>query len=266
MRIGHCARGAIVAILVTRFAAGQASQPISNPPQLATTPTCQWGRCASVCPVTCPVGSVCGVDGICVQVVDPEDLQRERQRTEEDQRDRAQARRDAIEHANSRRRARYWTRFSVGGGLGGVSLVGRRQQAGLFVAHLGVRQQLDSEVGFHAQLIANYGLRLQRDESDDQKALTFQEVAASTALYFGPYRYFYLGPAVLVGYRRYSDAFKQWFAPGITVENHVLREGGLRLGLLVGNQEQFDITALFSSSFDENTPLRGQVSFAYEFR
>jgi len=71
-----------------------------------------------------------------------------------------------------------------------------------------------------------------------------------------------IGPALLLGYRWYSNASVQWLAPTTSIQNHVVREGGLRLGILAGNEEQFDITALLTSSCDQDTPQRCLVSFA----
>jgi hypothetical protein len=192
-------------------------------------------------------------------VVEPRDIAREIAEAEED-------RRDAIRSINRRQRARYWPRLSLGGGTGGVSMDNSLKTAGMFVAHVGLRKQLAERVGIHAQLIGTLGLRIVKDESGNSKQLTLSEAEASISPIFGPFDRFYIGPALLLGYRWYSNAFVQWLAPSTTVENHVVREGGLRLGILAGNEEQFDITALLTSSFDHDTPQRCLVSFAYEFR
>ena len=58
----------------------------------------------------------------------------------------------------------------------------------------------------------------------------------------------------------------QWFAPSRGVQNHLVREVGLRLGVLVGTEEQFDITTILTSSFDADTPVRFLFGLGYEFR
>jgi len=239
-----------------------APAPVSSAapaPKFLTVPVCQWGDCAALCQEVCPAGSVCGTDGICVQIVEPRDIGREIAEAEAD-------RRDAIRSINQRQRARYWRRLSLGGGLGGVSMDNNLKKAGMFVAHVGFRRQLTERVGIHAQLIGTLGLRIVEDATGNSKQLTLSEAEGSISPIFGPFERFYIGPALLLGYRWYSNAFVQWLAPTESVQNHVVREGGLRLGILAGNEEQFDITALLTSSFDKDTPQRCLVSFAYEFR
>ncbi len=235
-------------------AAGAAPAPI-----FLTVPVCQWGDCAALCQEACPAGSVCGVDGICVQVVTPRNIAQEIAKAAEDER-------DAIRSIKRRRRARYWPRYAIGLGTGGVSMDNSLKTAGMFVAHVGLRKQLTELVGIHAQFIGTLGLRIVTDESGNSKQLTLSEAEGSVSAYFGPFDRFYVGPALLVGYRWYSNEFVQWLAPTTSIQNHVVREGGLRLGILAGNEEQFDITALLTSSFDKDTPQRCLVSFAYEFR
>jgi hypothetical protein len=191
--------------------------------------------------------------------VKPRDIAREIAEAEAD-------RRDVIRSINRRQRARYWPRLSLGGGLGGVGMDNSLKTAGMFVAHVGLRKQLTELVGIHAQLIGTLGLRIVKDDSGNSKYLTLSEAEGSISPIFGPFKRFYIGPALLLGYRWYSNAFVQWLAPTESVQNHVVREGGLRLGILAGNEEQFDVTALLTSSFDKDTPQRCLVSFAYEFR
>lgn len=257
----------VTATTITRLAFGQesttpASTTAPGPvaaPRTMVAPVCEWGNCDALCPQGCPAGSVCGVQGVCVEIVSPREIAREVAEVEADER-------DAIRSHSQRQHARYWPRFSLGGGMGGLSLVDGLQKAGMFVVHFGVRKQLGALVGLHAQLMGTLGLRFEKDASGNSKQLTLYEGEGSIAPYFGPFKRFYIGPALLVGYRWYSDTFVQWFAPGITVQDHLVREGGLRLGILAGNEEQFDITALLTTSFDKDTPQRGLVTFAYEFR
>ncbi|HEY5957383.1 MAG TPA: hypothetical protein VIV60_12545 [Polyangiaceae bacterium] len=262
--LGWCV--AVTMLCVPRLSLGQsnAKSAVPAPALLSSTqavpiPVCQWGACAAVCDQVCPVGSVCGVGGACVDVVDRAEIA---QTIQDEKADKL----DAMRSARSRKRARYWPRYSLGGGIGGVSLIDRKEKAGEFLAHLGLRKQLDDFVGLHAQLIGALGLRYERDDAGQSHALTLAEVDASVTPYFGPFQRFYLGPSLLVGYRWYSDSFKQWFASTTQVQNHLVREGGLRAGILAGSEEQLDITALVTSSFDGDTPWRFMFGFAYELR
>jgi hypothetical protein len=199
------------------------------------------------------------VGGTCVDVVD-------RQQIAQDLADDAEDQRDTQRSLVRRNRARYWPRFALGAGIGGVGLFDRKGQAGEFLAHFGVRQQLGKSVGLHTQLVGALGLRFEKDAAGASHRLTLYETAASVTPYFGPFDRMYLGPCLLLGYRWYSDAMKEWFASTARVQNHVVREGGLRLGVLAGAEEQIDISGLLSSSFDADTPWHVMVSVAYEVR
>jgi hypothetical protein len=242
-----------VAVTLSRPTLGQQA------PAPVVSPVCEWGNCAPTCEGGCPAGSVCGVSGSCVEIVSPQVIV---QRVTEVEEERA----DELRSNARRQRARNSTRISVGAGVGGVTLVGGEGKAGVFVAELGLRKQLTMQFGLHAQITGALGLRYETDESGGTKRLTLYELEGSVSPYFGPFGRFYVGPAVLVGYRWYSDAFVQWFAPTTKIQDQILREGGFRLGILAGNEEQFDISALFTSSFGKDTPQRGFVTFAYEFR
>jgi len=242
-----------VAVTLSRAAPGQqAAAPVLSP-------VCEWGNCVPTCEGGCPAGSVCGVSGSCVEIVSPQVIAQHVAEVEEERADETRS--------NARRqRARNSTRISVGAGIGGVTLVGGDGKAGVFVAELGLRKQLTTQFGLHAQMTGALGLRYETDESGNSRRLTLYEVEGSVSPYFGPFGRFYVGPAVLVGYRWYSDAFVEWFAPTTKIQDQILREGGFRLGILAGNEEQFDISALFTSSFGKDTPQRGFVTLAYEFR
>ena len=242
-----------VALTASQLAQGQQA------PAPVVSPVCEWGNCVATCEGGCPAGSVCGVSGSCVEIVSPQVIV---QRVTEVEEERA----DELRSNARRQRARNSTRISVGAGIGGVTLVGGEGKAGVFVAELGLRKQLTPQFGLHAQITGALGLRYETDESGGTKRLTLYEVEGSVSPYFGPWGRFYVGPAVLVGYRWYSDAFVQWFAPTTKIQDQILREGGFRLGILAGNEEQFDISALFTSSFGKDTPQRGFVTLAYEFR
>jgi hypothetical protein len=105
------------------------------------------------------------------------------------------------ENRDRRERARFLTRFAVGGGYG---FADQLDSGGLLMeAHLGLRQQLTSLFGLHVQLLAVFGLRDYVQRSEDG-TVTRSELGAAVTPYIGPLGRFYVGPAAFLGYRWYT--------------------------------------------------------------
>jgi hypothetical protein len=236
------------------LAAIQAGQDQSAYP----VPVCQWGDCAEYCPEVCAEGFVCGVAGACVQVSTPTERV-ELQQTHE----------EAVQRTTARQLARYKTRIALGGSIGASSTETSTDRT-FVAAQLGLRQQLSTSFGFQGH--AQFALVPSDNTAYYQDTATRYEVAGIATPYFGPFGRFYIGPAVLAGYRWHSvdePPSSPSMIPGYTPSrprDRAFAEGGLKMGILAGSEEQFDITGLVTSDLSGNSGARWMAGFNYEFR
>ena len=172
----------------------------------------------------------------------------------------------ADENRGRRERARFLTRFAVGGGYG---FADQLDSGGLLMeAHLGLRQQITSLFGLHVQLLTVFGPRDYVQRSEDG-TVTRSELGVAVTPYVGPLGRFYVGPAAFLGYRWYTS---QRPSSDGTLDS-MIRSGpffdwGPRLGVLVGAEEQVDIGGVVTTTFDNDAlmNLRLLVGASYEFR
>jgi hypothetical protein len=170
----------------------------------------------------------------------------------------------AEQSGQRRELARYRTRFAVGGNIGYADLIG---SDGLSTGlQLGLRQQLARFVGLHTQLLT----QLAEDYVSSDARIMRTEFGCTFTPYLGPIGRFYVGPALFAGYRHYADTVS-----GASASDHVripksraFLEWGPRFGVLLGAEEQIDITGLVSTSLSNNAglDLRLIIGAGYEFR
>lgn len=172
---------------------------------------------------------------------------------------------------DQRQRARYWTRYSIGAGLGYATMRDSSIGGTLYSLQVGLRQQLTKNLGLHLRLIGNLATTnvwaTTPTDNTYRKSLYVTESGACIGPYFGPFGRFYLGPVILIGYRWYSasttdsSSVAAWVLP-----NGLIREPGLRAGILAGSEEQTDVSAIVTSSLDVDTAVRFLVGISHELR
>lgn len=210
-------------------------------------PVCQWGDCSKFCEPACGSGSVCSVDGKCVE-----------QKTDE------QLESDSAQH---RHQARTLARISVGVALGGAHVEGIID-ANVFALELGARQQLGAYVGVSGHLGAAYGQFHNPYVWSEPKtnAASYTDFWADFIPYLGPLWRLYVGPALVLGYRHYPEPMVyDSYTPAKRITNRLRFETGGRLGLLFGNREQFDLWLMETSSLDDTTINQTFLGFSVEF-
>ena len=211
-------------------------------------PVCQWGNCAKFCDPACGAGSVCSVEGKCVE-----------QKTDE------QRESEAIDR---RHQARSLTRISAGVSVGQAQVEGT-MQANLFGLELGWRQQLAAYVGLSAHLGAAYAdLNRAFTVNPTTSAASYSDFWVDFIPYLGPLGRFYVGPALVLAYRHYAapvvySGYTSTSSKGITSRFRV--ETGGRLGLLLGNREQFDLWLQETTSVSDTTLNQTLLGFSVEF-
>lgn len=238
-----------ILLLTTTFAVR-----VVNAQTIAEIPTCQWGNCVTRCEGLCPPGSVCGIEGYCVQVKkDPEQAAAEKEQED----------RGAVER---RHQARAQPRFVLGVGLGSGEIEGNLATS-VYAVELGYRRQLSRVTGLSLHAGAAYGIfTLPRDpQADSEIDSSYSEFWIDVVPYFGPFGRFYVGPALVLGYRHYSDGRLVDGAQTYAYQDRTLLEVGARLGVLFGNREQYDLWLQGCSSFDSVTPGQVLLGFNFEF-
>ena len=212
-------------------------------------PTCQWGDCSRYCEPACGVGAICGVDGKCVPI-----------KTDE-QRDQ--------EAVSRRHQARALTRVTVGIGLGSGKVEGNIDSS-LFELEGGIRHQLATYLGISAHLGAAYGeisVPYGAEPSIGSKERSsYVDFWADAIPYIGPLGRLYVGPALVLAHRRYADALVyRGSVPPLAVSSRTRFETGGRLGILVGNREQFNLWVQGTSSLNDTTLQQFLLGFNLEF-
>ncbi len=203
-------------------------------------PTCQWGDCSKFCDPACGEGSVCGVEGKCVQA--KTDEQRER------------------EAVDRRHQARAFPRLTIGIGYGEANVEGGAS-AGVFALQVGVRRQLAAYLGVSVHLGAAYARLSGAHTVQPTSGPSYSDFCADVIPYLGPLGRFYVGPALVLGYRHYSEALM--YGTHVVTARTRFEVGG-RLGLLFGNREQFDLWLQETSSLNDTTLNQTLFGFSVE--
>jgi hypothetical protein len=183
---------------------------------------------------------VCSVEGKCVQA--KTDEQRER------------------EAADRRHQARAITRFTIGAAYGEANVEGGAS-AGVFALQGGVRRQLAAYFGFSAHFGAAYARLSGAHTVKPTSGPSYSDFWADAIPYLGPLGRFYVGPALVLAYRHYSDALM--YGTHVVTARARFEVGG-RLGLLFGNREQFDLWLQETSSLDDTTLNQTLLGFSIE--
>jgi len=169
--------------------------------------------------------------------------------------------------STNQRRARYRTRYAVGGDIGYADLPAS-EGPGMGV-HVGIRKQIAGVFGAHIQI-----LTLVADDSkniEQRIQITRYEFGGTVVPYFGPVGRIYLGPLLYAGYRYYHSNVQiesLSTGPFQLPKSGTFLQWGWRLGVLVGPKEQVDISSFFSTSLDNSAflNLNFMLGASFEFR
>jgi len=161
-----------------------------------------------------------------------------------------------------RHEARTLTRATLGAGVG-VAIVENTVPSQVYGLEAGARQQLT--LGFGVSAHFGFGVGAFQSVPQGTFDSTYIDVWGNLNPYFGPFGRFYVGPALTLGHRHFSDSNPGGGAHSVTGASRTHIEGGTRFGVLFGDREQFDLWFQGASSLGSATRIAISMGFNFEF-
>ena len=208
------------------------------------------------CIPTCGSGYVCALNGNCVRVSTSDTLEHSTEELAERQQSTSRC-----------QQARHMARIRLELDYQHVSIADSLS-TNVYGIGVGLRKQLREFIGIAVRVGGSMGsMRYARaDNSNMPSSGNVFEAYAELLPYFGPFGRFYAAPALLAGYRGYSVSRLDVYSTGmVELKPKWLHEIGGRLGLLLFEKEQLDLSIQLMSWPETPAPSRLMGAIAIEF-